>query len=57
MPGTSEAGTANMNGGGSLAACTAALSDDVLEVLYHTADGGDLGGKSWDKLVASLCNA
>ena len=57
MPGTGEAGTANMNGGGSLAAYTAALSDDVLEVLYHTVDGGDLGGKSWDKLVASLCNA
>ena len=32
MPGTDEAGAANVNGGGSLAACAAALSDDVLEL-------------------------
>ena len=43
-----------MNGGGSLAACAAALSDDVLEVLYRTVDGGDPGGKSRDELVAWL---
>ena len=54
MPGTDEAGAANVNGGGSLAACAAALSDDVLEVLYRTVDGGDPGGKSRDELVAWL---
>ena len=37
-----------------LAACAAALSDDVLEVLYRTVDGGDPGGKSRDELVAWL---
>ena len=54
MPGTDEAGAANVNGGGLLAACAAALSDDVLEVLYRTVDGGDPGGKSRDELVAWL---
>ena len=49
-----EAGAANVNGGGLLAACAAALSDDVLEVLYRTVDGGDPGGKSRDELVAWL---
>ena len=54
MPGTDEAGAANVNGGGLQAACAAALSDDVLEVLYRTVDGGDPGGKSRDELVAWL---
>jgi hypothetical protein len=54
MPGTDEAGTANVNGSRSLAACAAALSDDALEVLYRTVDGGDPGGKSQDELVAWL---
>ena len=43
-----------MNGGGSLAACATALSDDVLEVLDRNVDGGDPGGKSRDELVAWL---
>ena len=41
MPGTDEAGAAIVNGGGSLAACATALSDDVLEVLDRNVEGGD----------------
>ena len=43
-----------MNGGGLLAACAAALSNDVLGVLHRTVDGGDPGGNSRDELVAWL---